>query len=97
MPNRRPDTKAGVLTRQAAAFVIVWFVIFALTGTFDLLFDTIVRLALTCWLFIGLGVMLSKRVAFPLPRGDRLDVGGALVTLWWAAFWPKYVSRGKGP
>ncbi|MBI2770452.1 MAG: hypothetical protein HYX47_12575 [Burkholderiales bacterium] len=94
MPNRRAGTKVGFLARQAAAFAIVWLVLFALTGTFDLLFDTIVRLAVASWLCIGLGVMLSKRVAFPLPRGDRLDVGGALATLWWAAFWPKYVGRG---
>ncbi len=96
MPNRRPGTKVGVLARQAAAFAIVWLVIFALTSTFDLMFDTIVRLTLTSWLCIGIGVMRSKRMVFPLPRGDRLDVGGALATLWWAAFWPKYLGRSNG-
>lgn len=96
MLDPRPRSTPAILARQAGAFLIVWIGVFAVTATLDLLFNTVFRLVLVSWLCIGIGVMLSKRVSFPVPNGDRLDVRGAFATLWWAAFWPRYVGGGKG-
>lgn len=94
---KRPSgTCPAFLARQAAGLLIAWIGVFALTAALDLLFDTILRLVLTSWLCVGIGVMLLVRVLFPLPRGDLVDVRGAITTLWWAAFWPRYVGRGRG-
>jgi len=78
---------------QFAALLITWTILSGVTGLFDELYNSNSRLLLTAWLCIGIGVMVSKNIDFPLPRVDRIDVQGAFRMLWWAAFWPRYLLR----
>ena len=73
---------------QFAALFIAWAILSAVTGLFDALCDTPARLVLTCWLVIGIGMMLSKNVVFAMPSTQRVDVPGAFKVLWMAALWP---------
>ncbi|HEY8101058.1 MAG TPA: hypothetical protein VIF82_09900 [Burkholderiaceae bacterium] len=78
---------------QVAAFLIAWSILCSVAGLADDLYDTMIRLDLTAWLCIGMGVMLLKNIKFPYPCVDRIDVLGAFRTLWWASFWPVYLIR----
>ena len=78
---------------QVVAFLIAWSIVSSLMGLVDDFYGTHARLCLTAWLCIGMAVMLLRKVAFPYPRVDRVDVIGAFRTLWWAIFWPHYLFR----
>ena len=72
-----------------AAFVIVLTIPLIL----DFMFGTYFELGLIAWFNVGLFVMRSKNIAFPMPRPDRIDIPGGLRLLWWALFWPRYVLK----
>lgn len=78
---------------QMVALVIAWTILLATSGLLDDLFDTVSHLFVIAWLCAGLGVMLVKKINFPLPQADRVDVAGAFRMLWWAAFWPRYLRK----
>ena len=56
-------------------------------------FKTIVQLLSTAWLFLGLAILLIRRVPVPLPSSKHPDVPGAMRLLWWAFSWPWYCTR----
>jgi hypothetical protein len=78
---------------QMAALLIAWTILLAVSGLLDELCNTISQLFVIAWLCSGLGIMLLKKIDFPLPQPDRVDVPGAFKMLWWAAFWPRYLIK----
>ncbi|MBA5690700.1 hypothetical protein [Rugamonas apoptosis] len=75
------------------ALLVAWAIVMATTGLFDEFYGTICQYVAMIWLCVGIGVMLLKKIDFPLPRPDRIDVPGAFKMLWWATFWPRYLSN----
>jgi hypothetical protein len=78
---------------QMVALLIAWTVLLAATGLIDELFNFETHPILIGWLCVGIGIMLIRKIDFPLPAIDRVDVPGAFTMLWWAAFWPRYLSK----
>jgi len=78
---------------QMFALLIAWMNILMLTGLVDRVCGTPLHWIAIFWLCGGIVVMLMKKIDFPLPCGDRIDVPGAFRMLWWAAFWPRYLTR----
>ena len=78
---------------QMMALLIASTILLAISGLLDDMFNTVSHFFVIAWLCTGLGVMLVKKVDFPLPRADRMDVPGAFRMLWWAAFWPRYLRK----
>lgn len=76
---------------QAAALLVAWMLLLCATYLLDRHFGKITQLCLVLWLCIGMGIMLIKKIDFPVPRWDTIDVIGAFRMLWWAGFWPRYV------
>ena len=78
---------------RSIAILIGWLVVIAVAGTIGWLFD-IGRLYLVpmVWLCIGGFVLIHCGIKYPVPRGDRIDVKGALVMFWWIAWWPRYLK-----
>lgn len=58
----------------------------------DFAFGSYTELSLILWLTIGIGVMHAKKVRYPTPDMHSVDVRGGLRVLWWALFWPRYLS-----
>ena len=75
------------LCGMALAYGLVLFI----PMNVDFTYETNVELLVIGWLNIGLIVMVRKRIQFPTPDRQRIDVIGALKTLWWAFFWPNYL------
>ena len=78
---------------QMLALLIAWAILLAATGLIDELYSIKSHFILTVWLCVGIGIMLIKKVDFPYPRVDRIDVPGAFTMLWWSAFWPRYLGK----
>jgi hypothetical protein len=78
--------------RQMVALLTVWGIILAASGLIDELCGTVSHFIILGWLGVGIAVMLVKRVNFPFPRVDQIDIPGAFRMLWWAAFWPHYLG-----
>jgi hypothetical protein len=78
---------------QMVALLIVWTILLAVTGWLDKLCNTMSQFFIIAWLCVGIGIMLLKKIDFPLPQADRVDVPGAFKMLWWAAFWPYYLIK----
>jgi len=74
---------------------LAYLVILLLPMVVDFAFETNVELLVIVWLNIGMIVMIQKKIAFPTPDMRRIDVTGALRTLWWAMFWPTYLFKNK--
>lgn len=79
--------------QQMVAVVAAFIIVLIVPLICDFLFDTYVEMGMIVWFNVGLFVMRMKRMAFPMPRPDRVDVGGGLRVLWWAVFWPRYLLR----
>jgi hypothetical protein len=79
--------------RQALALLVAWGTVVGATHLIDAWFATITQLVAIGWLCTGILVMMARTTAFPLPRGDVIDIRGAFRTLWWASFWPRYLRR----
>ena len=77
---------------QMLALLVAWTIILAITGLVDELCGTPTHWIVIGWLCVGNGVMLVKKIDFPMPRADCIDVPGAFHMLWWATFWPRYLS-----
>jgi len=77
------------------SMALAYGVILLLPMIVDFTFETNIELMVIGWLNIGMIVMVRKRIAFPTPDMRRIDVAGALKTLWWALFWPNYLFDGK--
>ncbi|MBC3861175.1 hypothetical protein H8K32_03605 [Undibacterium jejuense] len=77
------------LCGMAIAYGIVLF----LPMLVDFMYESQTELMMIGWLNIGLIVMVTKRIPFPAPDRKRIDVIGALKTLWWAFFWPNYLVK----
>lgn len=78
---------------QMLALLITWAILLAATGLIDEIYSVETHFILTVWLCIGIGIMLIKKIDFPYPKVDRIDVLGAFTMLWWAAFWPRYLRK----
>lgn len=78
---------------QMLALLVAWTIILAITGLFDKACGTVSQYFAIAWLCLGIGIMLLKKIDFPLPKPDRIDVPGAFRMLWWAAYWPSYLTR----
>lgn len=77
--------------RRAAAFLIAWVLVLAPAWAFDQCLGTTLELIIMSWLIVGLGVMITKDVELPFKHPQAVDVTGALRTLWWAMFWPRFL------
>ena len=78
------------------AILIGWLVIIAGAGAIGWLLDIAeLYLAPMMWLCIGGLVLAHRKIEYPVPSGDRIDIKGALAMFWWMAWWPRYL-RGKG-
>lgn len=84
--------KANLLI-QLASFLLAILAIF----TVPLLCDTYLGTPFTIfgivWLNLGVACMRLKKINFPLPRKNKLDPAGAIKTIWWALFWPNYLTK----
>lgn len=78
---------------RAFALLVVWALLLGAASLIDDFYGTITRLVLVAWICIGICIMLSKKIDFPLPEGHRIDLFGAFRMLWWAIFWPRYLTR----
>ena len=78
---------------QMLALLIAWAILLGATGLIDELCGVEIHLILTAWLCIGIGIMLIKKIDFPFPGVDLIDVPGAFTMLWWAACWPCYLKK----
>ena len=78
---------------QFLALVIAYGAALALPTIADFILDTHFEWIAVLWLNVGLFVMRVKKIAFPMPKGDRVDMRGGLTILWWALFWPSYLLR----
>ncbi|MBK4737852.1 hypothetical protein [Noviherbaspirillum pedocola] len=78
---------------QMLALLIAWTILLGVTGLLDEFYGTVSQYLVMVWLCLGIGVMLLKKIDFPVPQADRIDVPGAFRMLWWAAFWPRYLRR----
>ncbi|WP_056442007.1 hypothetical protein [Massilia sp. Root335] len=74
------------------ALLVAWTTILAVTWLFDELCDAPMYWIAIDWLCLGNGVTPVKKIYFPMPCADRLDVPGAFRMLWWAAFRPRELS-----
>ncbi|WP_296001526.1 hypothetical protein [Rugamonas sp.] len=79
--------------QQMVAVVAALVLVLIAPLIFDYIFDTYVELGLIVWFNLGLFVMRSKNMAFPMPALDHVDLAGGLRLLWWALFWPRYLLR----
>jgi hypothetical protein len=52
-----------------------------------------IALCVIVWLNVGLFVMRIKKMPFPEPSVDRIDIRGGLRVLRWALFSPRYLLR----
>lgn len=78
---------------QMLALLIAWTILLGVTGLLDEFYGTVSQYLVMVWLCLGIGVMLLKKIDFPVPQADRIDVPGAFRMLWWAAFWSRYLRR----
>ena len=62
---------------------------------FDFIYDTHSELYVIVWLNVGLFVMRLKKISFPEPAMNHIDIVGGLRVLWWALFWPRYLLSVK--
>jgi hypothetical protein len=78
---------------QMVALLVAWAILLAATRLIEELCSIQIHSILITWLGVGIVIMSTKKVNFPFPLVDRVDVPGAFVMLWWAAFWPKYLLK----
>ena len=78
---------AGMASAYATVLLIPVF--------FNFIYNTFLELCVIVWLNLGLFVMQAKKIRFPEPATDRIDTRGGIRVLWWAAFWPRYLSSSK--
>lgn len=78
------------------AILIGWLIIIAGAAVGGWLFGiTELYLAPMMWLCIGGLVLAHRKIDYPVPSGDRVDIKGALAMFWWMAWWPRYL-KGSG-
>jgi hypothetical protein len=80
----------GVLN-QSASIIMAALLVISGPLTCDYFLGTDISVWCVIWLNIGVSVMRARKIAYPLPQLVRIDVGGGLRFLWWAAFWPSYL------
>lgn len=76
-----------------AAVLIAWALLLLTTEFLTSAFASILQLASSVWILIGLGVLLASKINFPVPSTEYLDVLCAFQLLWCAACWPVHLMR----
>lgn len=85
-------TKNAGVTNQLLAMAIACMLLLAAPWILDELLGSWFAVATIAWLNIGLFVLKTRQTKVPVPDRHRIDVRGALRTLWWALFWPRYLK-----
>lgn len=80
---------------SCVSLIAAYGTVLAIPVSIDFMFDTSIQLIVITWINIGVTVMRLKKMPFPLPASDRVDLQGGLRLLWWALFWPSYLGGGK--
>lgn len=57
----------------------------------DVFLNTSLTILGVIWLNLGLACMRFKKIIFPMPDKNKIDVVGSFNLMWWAIFWPKYL------
>lgn len=83
------------LINRFISLLIAWSILLLTFGLLDQFFHTKIRLNVTIWLFSGLVVMIVKKLPVPLPSSQEPDIPGAFKLLWWTAWWPFFLVKGK--
>lgn len=72
--------------------IAAYGLVLALPMLLDFAFDTRLELITIVWINVGIFVMCAKKMPIPLPDSRHVDVSGGLRLIWWALFWPSYLS-----
>jgi hypothetical protein len=78
---------------QVTAMIVAFGLLLVVPMIADFAYDTHVEIGVIIWVNIGIFIMHIKKIDFPVPADEYVDIKGGLKMLWWAIYWPAYLRN----
>jgi hypothetical protein len=78
---------------QVTAMIISFGLLLLVPMIADFAYETHVEVGVIIWVQIGIFIMRVKKIDYPQPAPEYVDVRGGFKMLWWAIYWPAYLRN----